>query len=494
MTTKVLALLLSLAGLFCQGTGTAATNTAASTYYVSPSGSDSNSGLTVSAPFKTIQKACDTVSPGDTIDIMGGTYNQTFNITNSGSSSGYITIKNYDNQRVVIDGSKMDAACLIYLNNAQYIKIEGLELCNATGDWAAGIYVEGSGSHIQIVDNKIYHIDCDNPGEAGSNPILIAGTDSVTPISDLVIDGNQVYDCTVGWCEGISLDGNVSQWEITNNIIHDIGNIGIDAQGHWGTCADEETDQARYGLIADNTVYNCNSPNEDGTAAGIYIDGAATVTIERNTVYQTQHGIEVGCENDGYTADQITVRDNIIYHNSKGGIYIGGYSSEDAGSVTNSSVINNTCFENDTEYTETGELSVEKVDHLTVANNIFYSTDQNILMSNWFDSQETAHVTMNYNDWYCPGGINASQFVWLSEEYSFSGYRSASFQDQNSLFSKPLFLNETAFDFHPQASSPSINAGNPAYVIIDDEADLDGNLRISDGRIDCGALEYVTAD
>jgi len=45
----------------------------AATYYVSPSGSNSNPG-TLAAPFATLQKAHDVAVAGDTIWVRGGTY------------------------------------------------------------------------------------------------------------------------------------------------------------------------------------------------------------------------------------------------------------------------------------------------------------------------------------------------------------------------------------------------------------------------------------
>jgi len=54
---------------------------AAATYYVATNGSDSNSGTSVSSPFKTMQHAADLTNPGDTVYVRGGTY------TFSGSSA-----------------------------------------------------------------------------------------------------------------------------------------------------------------------------------------------------------------------------------------------------------------------------------------------------------------------------------------------------------------------------------------------------------------------
>jgi hypothetical protein len=126
-------------------------------YYVSSSGSNSNNGLSRSKPFKTIQKACDTVTAGDTINVMAGTYNEAIEIDQTGlESKGYITIQNYNGQRAIIDGSNLGSVSLFHLLDAQYIKIKGLEFRNAYGDWASGIYIEGSGDHIQILNNNNY--------------------------------------------------------------------------------------------------------------------------------------------------------------------------------------------------------------------------------------------------------------------------------------------------------------------------------------------------
>jgi len=65
-------------------------NSIGNAYYVSTSGSDANPG-TESQPFRTIQKAVDTVGAGDTIYVNAGTYSEAVTITKSGNPSNYIT-------------------------------------------------------------------------------------------------------------------------------------------------------------------------------------------------------------------------------------------------------------------------------------------------------------------------------------------------------------------------------------------------------------------
>lgn len=49
---------------------------AATAYYVSPSGSDSNAGTSASAPLATIQKAVDLAPTGAVVNLAAGTYKQ----------------------------------------------------------------------------------------------------------------------------------------------------------------------------------------------------------------------------------------------------------------------------------------------------------------------------------------------------------------------------------------------------------------------------------
>ncbi|HOQ03675.1 MAG TPA: right-handed parallel beta-helix repeat-containing protein [Anaerohalosphaeraceae bacterium] len=78
----------------------------AAEYYVSPAGSDTNSG-TVSSPFKTIGRAVTAASAGDTIFLRGGQhpYSAKVSISKSGTSLNPITLRSYPGETVVLDFS-----------------------------------------------------------------------------------------------------------------------------------------------------------------------------------------------------------------------------------------------------------------------------------------------------------------------------------------------------------------------------------------------------
>jgi len=79
----------------------------AATYYVSPSGSDTNSGLSTSAPWGTFVYAMTKLQPGDTLYLMDGTYNQTLDVTISGTLGNPITFKALNDGKAIIDGQNI---------------------------------------------------------------------------------------------------------------------------------------------------------------------------------------------------------------------------------------------------------------------------------------------------------------------------------------------------------------------------------------------------
>jgi hypothetical protein len=104
------------------------------TYYVSTTGSDTNAG-TLAAPWRTIQHAANSVHAGDTVQVMGGTYNEIVTMTTSGNATaGYITFTNYPGQTPIVDGTGLVAGGQTGLFSLEgtfnYIIIRGFEIRN----------------------------------------------------------------------------------------------------------------------------------------------------------------------------------------------------------------------------------------------------------------------------------------------------------------------------------------------------------------------------
>src|SRR3984957_14800458 len=252
-----------------------------SNYYVSKSGKDTNSG-SYTAPWLTIQHAANSVSAGATVYVETGVYNESVSFPNSGTASNSITFENYPGQTAVIDGTGLSVSGtqgLINILNQSYITVSGFEIRNYTTSKAtltpAGIWVTGSGSGVQLLNNLVHNITTTSEKNGNAFGIAVYGTSS-TPITDITISGNQIYSLKTGESETMNVDGNVTYFSITNNVVHDNDNIGIDAIGFEGV-GPTGFDQASHGEISGNTVYNIsgiNNPGEGNSydADGLYCD------------------------------------------------------------------------------------------------------------------------------------------------------------------------------------------------------------------------------
>ncbi len=308
----------------------------AAEFYVATNGADTNPG-TLAQPWKTIQHAADTLQPGDTVFVRKGTYKSLVNINVSGTAGAPITFTNYLNEKAIIDGSGIvppdDDRALIYITDQSYLVIHGFEVRNFSTAkpelQPSGIYVTGASHDIELRNNNVHAIR-NTHTDGNAFGIAIYGTSDTQPITNLIIDGNEVHHLKTGNSESMVLNGNVTNFQVTHNRVHDNNNIGIDFAGFEQTCPDPKQDRARDGVCSDNMVWKISSrsnPSYHGTASadGIYCDGAERVVIERNVIYLADIGVELASEHlDGNCSD-CTLRDNFIYHSRVAGLGLGGY-------------------------------------------------------------------------------------------------------------------------------------------------------------------------
>ncbi|SDC05420.1 Right handed beta helix region [Paenibacillus sp. UNCCL117] len=76
-----------------------------SVYYVSVSGSDSTGDGSEANPWRTVQKAADSMAPGDICFIREGVYRETVTPVQSGTAEAPITFRSYPGETVVISGA-----------------------------------------------------------------------------------------------------------------------------------------------------------------------------------------------------------------------------------------------------------------------------------------------------------------------------------------------------------------------------------------------------
>jgi len=495
----VLALLVCVAGALGQ------TN---SSFYVSTTGDDSNPG-TETAPWRTVQHAADVARAGSTVNVRGGVYEELVTIKESGNAAdGYVTFRSYPGETAVLDATHFapdGRSSILTVHNKSYVRIEGFELRNyRTAEHRLtplGISVMGAGSHIELLKNNVHHIEQnfggrDAPGRGGNGfGIAVYGTDAKTPISELIIDGNEVHHLKTGSSESLVVNGNVTNFRITNNVVHDNNNIGIDVIGFEHTAPDPAVDQARDGVVSGNLVYNITSRGnpaygDDQSSDGIYVDGGTRVLIERNVIHDVDFGIELASEHRNRATSYVTARNNLIYHCNTAGVSIGGYAPE-RGHTEHCTVINNTLYDNDTAGTGSGEFQMQwNMEDNLFANNIVYAGPR-CLMTLTKSQIDRNHppVTIDHNLYYCVSGSKASNWKETSVNITgFDKYVQSTGNDRGSRFLDPHFVDASAQDFHLRSDSPAIAAGVRDGLPLG-ELDLEGSPRVKSANIDIGCYQ-----
>lgn len=479
-----------------------------SSFYVSTTGDDKNPG-TESAPWRTIQHAAETARPGSTVNVRGGVYEELVSINVSGNASeGFITFRSFPGESAVLDATRFiptSKTGVLTIHNQSYVRIEGFEIRNfRTAEHRLaplGIDISGSGSHLELLKNNVHHIEQtfqgrDAPGSGGNGfGIAVYGTDAKAPITDLVIDGNEVHHLKTGSSESLVVNGNVTNFRITHNVVHDNNNIGIDVIGFERTAPDPAVDQARDGVVSGNLVYNITSrgnpayQNEENSD-GIYVDGGTRILIEENVMHDVDFGIELASEHRDRATSYIIARNNLIYHCHTAGVSIGGYAPE-RGRTEHSTVINNTLYQNDTSATGSGEFQMQwNMTDDIFANNIVYAGSACLFsLTRSKVEKDRRPVTIDHNLYYCAAGPQASRWAAASDTVSgFDKYVQSTGNDSHSHFSDPLFVDPAQNDFHVRSDSPAIAAGITEGLPVG-EVDLEGSPRLKSGKIDIGCYE-----
>jgi Protein of unknown function (DUF1565) len=472
-------------------------------FYVSTTGSDSNSG-SFASPWRTIQHAANSAGPGSTVYVMGGVYHETVTLPASGSASaGYIVFESYPGQTAVLDGTGLSIPGgqygLFTIQNQSYIAISGFEIrnysTNSTSAVPVGIYITGADSFIQILGNHIHDIFTTARGcNANALGMAVYGSSAPASINNLTISGNQIDHLTTGCSESLSLDGNVENWSVTNNLIHDNNNIGIDAIGFEGVSPNPVYDQARNGEISGNIVYNITSYDNPAYGAqyaadGIYVDGGARITVERNVVHHADLALEMASEHYSHVTSYVTARSNLIYRSNSAGVSIGGYSAG-VGGTDHCNIVNNTLFANDTRNTGSGEFQIQYYATNNIfENNIVNAGAQSLFVHNYTASSANP-AAMDYNLYFSPAGAAQGTWVWNGSRYTgFAAYRAGTGQDSHAAYGNPLFLSTSTPDLHVQPSSPAVNAGQNLGAAVTGTLDFAGNPRVQGPGIDMGAYE-----
>jgi hypothetical protein len=258
----------------------------AGTYYVSTTGSDSNSG-TQAAPFRHLSKGASTATqPGDTVIVMDGTYdnegvrepNFVVTLYHSGTSGHPITFMAQNRGKAILDsGNTSSSSCngaASYWNlyNASFVVIQGFVIQNACD---SGFQSNNSAHDIVIRQNEVRHI------------------------------GNWNITDQIGR-DGIYLNSSESNFTFDSNIWHDIGRLGGNTL-HF--------DHGIYSHAANLTIINNIFYNMKAGWSIQFADGANNYLIANNTFAFADTGNgESGQVMWWGNNSNMTFRNNIFYN------------------------------------------------------------------------------------------------------------------------------------------------------------------------------------
>ncbi|MBU0951739.1 MAG: hypothetical protein KKH91_02775 [Elusimicrobia bacterium] len=175
----------------------------------------------------------------------------------------------------------------------------------------------------------------------------------------------------------------------------------------------------------------------------------------------------------------------------------GGYAQE-GGRVVNCAFLNNTFLKNGVlsgTDAQIGDVNILWASTCTLKNNIFYvvkepKTNGPVALSN-IDKNSFSNIIFDYNIWYTTEGPKKIHFIVDNNKISgFKEWQALGF-DKNSLFVNPSLRDAVNYPpgLHLRQTSKAKNAGDPAFTKAPGETDIDGDSRIKEGRVNCGADE-----
>ncbi len=281
------------------------------TFYVDPAGNDSAAG-SITSPWRTLQKAANTVRAGDLVIVRAGHYAGLY-LTTSGTATDPITFRG--DPGAIVDTQNPTTPDGINLEGASWVVIENFTVTGVpragiravlnnhvtirgnTGDlngrWGIltgfsddllienntmsrsqaehGIYVGNSGDRPVIRHNVVWG---NNANGIHMNGDLSQGGDGI--ISGAVVEGNVIHDNGVAGGSGINCDG-VQSSIIRNNLLYNNHASGISLYQIDGG------QPARNNQVLNNTIVMASDARW-----AINIQNASTGNVVRNNILFNQ--------------------------------------------------------------------------------------------------------------------------------------------------------------------------------------------------------------
>jgi hypothetical protein len=449
------------------------TSASAGVFYVSPSGSDQNSGSR-EKPFASPGYASRVLEPGDTLEILRGIYrlsrfDEDIVMPKSGKAGAWITIRGEAEHRPVLAGAD-DLFAAVILGGCSYVRLENIEITHdpaAAGSPAYfrdGIHIMGDtpSSHIILKNLYIHHLD-----EFGLD---VQDADSI-----------EILDCRIEYC-GFGAAGGPSPvhggWKHAR-----IEGCKLSYGGHYyrgGDGSDRPYDRPDgFGIEAsDGPVEIIGTTAEHNYGDGI--DSKASNTAIRRCVASNN-----SCDGVKLWGGNSLVENTLIYGRGDGNpaptpwaaVVIG---TEQAGTrfTLQNVTVDDSLGGNYLMYAQYDEADTPI--RLDIRNCIFRATGENCPIF----VRGVVTLTCESSLFFMPN--HSPVFIYGEKDFDAQGISSLG---RGNLYGDPEFISPAwgnDGDYHLDEGSPALDSGDPANA---PSTDLEGRDRPVGKGVDMGCYE-----
>jgi Right handed beta helix region len=283
-------------------------------YYVAPWGSNGSPG-TRSRPWRTIQKALDTLRAGQVALVRAGIYRQSLVMRRAAFAKAPITVRAYPGERPVVrpgGSDEMDYPVRITAG-AAYFRFAGFVVEGAPLHTTMNVWVSDGQRKQPYAAHDIEISGCEIRRGTGTGFFVSPNTDRVHVLGNFVHDngdGSRQH-------QGIYFQGQNGL--IANNVVyHHTDGFGIQVRGNYPDPDTEVQTPANNVIVTNNTVV-------DNSLSGIMVENNATNTTVVNNIsaFNGSYGVR------GYDNGESNVlRGNVAYNNLVFGNRSGPYGNE----------------------------------------------------------------------------------------------------------------------------------------------------------------------
>lgn len=375
MTTRTLVLVvIAFIMAVCNGTGTVAQNPLRSqagsqpvltpapaptsppgngtAYYVSPTGSDSNSGISTGSAWQSIEKVnASKFKAGDSVLFLGGSsftgcpvFSASTNVTSS-STTNPITVASYGNGRATLlsncpgvnSGGNGPKSALFTIDGVSGFVLENLILSGNGNNTQFGVLIQNSNADVTADTITVQNTDISDFTTTTTNDysaeIFIVGY-STTGICGSV-NNVQILNNTLHGAHGVTSadDNGVTGYSCANltnvhysgNVIYNLGGRANVAGGVSGNGI--VANGVRGGIMEYNVAHDLGANADNcGGPAGLWAYQSDNVVIQFNEAYNIRPIGTVSsgaCDWDGFDLDG-SVTNSIVQYNYSHDNYGGG--------------------------------------------------------------------------------------------------------------------------------------------------------------------------